>query len=64
MTTENTATTWRDLCDELTPKQVSMLAGDEQDTDLFDADALLLMARDCAAQNVGELVYGADWWND
>jgi hypothetical protein len=56
MSIENTATCWRDLTDQLTAQQVSMLASDEQCADMFDAASLLFMARDLAAVNLAELV--------
>jgi hypothetical protein len=56
LTTENTATCWPDLIDQLRAQQVSLLASDEQDADLLDAEGLLFMARDLAAFNLAELV--------
>jgi hypothetical protein len=56
VTIENTATCWRDLTDQLTAQQVSMLASDEQCADMFDAESLLFMVRDLAALNAAELV--------
>ena len=69
--TDNTATTWRDLADQLTPEQVKHLT----EATFMPPDELLEIARDHAGQNLLQLsladvplpagATGAKiWWQD
>ena len=62
MTPENSATCWRDLTDQLTAQQISMLADDEATG--FTPACLLFNARDLVSWNAGAAVHGAVWWGE
>lgn len=59
MTTENTATLWRDLTDQLADTDIAVLEHDERTG--FPPDVLLINARVAAEWNAGATIYGPTW---